>query len=160
MIEANVYEVYTLEVVENEEDKTQTMVVLKARDQERYLPIWIDTHQGESIAAALRSVQTPRPMTFDLMAQLVERLGGRVEAVHLNVLREQTFYAILRVAADSTAEEIDCRPSDALALALRVNAPIFIDPDVLVQAGEDEATPISKYPEAQVKAVRPLELKL
>ncbi len=152
MIEANVYEVYTREVTENEESKTQTVVVLKARDQERYLPIWVGAEQGTNIATGLRSIQTPRPMTFDLMAQLVEKLGGHIEAVHLNDLREQTFYALLRIAKNGSTEEIDCRPSDALALALRVNAPIYINPDVLAQAGRDEA-------EMQLETAKPLELQ-
>lgn len=172
MVEATVYEVYTLDVTDEHEappDFTQTVVVLKARGRERYLPIWIGPFEGASIARHLRTAQSQRPMTFDLMAQLVERLGGRIEAVQLSALRETTYYATLRIAADGKAEEIDCRPSDALALALRVNAPILIAPDVLEQAGVEQAMDaadaeamlarVDPATTRRVKSIRPLELK-
>lgn len=159
MIEATIYAVYLVERADNEE--THTIVVLKARNQSRYLPIWVGQPEAEGIAARLRSLTTKRPLTYDLMAQLVDRLGGSVEAVHLQTLRDEVFYATLHIQANGTSTQIDCRPSDALALAIRVQAPILIADDMLAQAGSDNATNFANCDGApQIEAVQPLQLEL
>jgi bifunctional DNase/RNase len=112
------------------------------------------------LGVKLRSLTPKRPLTYDLMTQLVERLGGRIEAVQLSALRDETFFATLRIVANGTTTELDCRPSDALALAIRMGTPIFIADDVLAQAGEDKPMTISKPEDNnQGKAIMPLELE-
>jgi len=128
MTEASVYEVYTVESEGHEEPST--VVMLKAHDQNGYLPIYITAPQGESIVVQLRGRQQERPRTYGLMAELVEKLGGTVEAVHIEALRDKVFHALLRVSANGVTHEIDCRPSDALALAAQVTAPIFVAPNL------------------------------
>jgi RNA polymerase sigma factor (sigma-70 family) len=152
MTEATIYDVYVVEQAQPEEP--HAVVVLKAREQERYVPIWIGQPEAEGIAVKLRSLTYKRPLTYDLMTQLLERLGASVEAVRLSALRDQTFFATLRVVGNGNTAELDCRPSDALALAVRTNAPIFIADDVLAQAGRDQPG------DKQAKGIKPLELEL
>ncbi len=157
MIEATIYDVYLTQRADTEE--AYTAVVLRARDEERYLPIWVGQPEAEGIAARLRSLTTKRPLTYDLMAQLVERLGATVEAVHLQTLHDQVFFATLHLQANSSSTQLDCRPSDALAV--RTGAPIFIAEDVLAQAGTGNptnfATPEGAPP---IESVQPLQLEL
>jgi len=159
MIEAMIYDVYLVERANNEE--THTVVVLKSQKEERYLPIWVGQPEAEGIAARLRSLTTRRPLTYDLMAQLVDRLGATIEAVHLQTLRDEVFYATLHIEANGASTELDCRPSDALALAIRVQAPIFIADDVLAQAGSDNPTSFTNLDGVpQIESVQPLQLEL
>ncbi len=155
MIEATIYDVYY--VTNPEHEQPQTMVVLKAQTEERYLPIWVGQPEAEGIAVKLRSLTPKRPLTYDLMTQLVERLNGSIEAVQLSALREETFFATLRIVANGMTTELDCRPSDALALAIRTRTPIFIADDVLAQAGRDEPMAFFKPEDNnQGKAIMPL----
>lgn len=135
MIEVGVHGVYR---PEGESPDDATIVILKAREQVRYLPICIGFAEGQSIFLNLQGIKPSRPLSHDFMAQLVEQLGGRIEAVNITH-QNTTFYATTKVVANNTVKEIDCRPSDALALAVRVEAPIFVAVDVLEQAGLDEA---------------------
>ena len=111
------------------------IVVLGEKDGERVLPIWIGAAEGDALAWHRGGEATPRPLTSDLMASLLETTGGRVESVTISSLREKTFYALVRVGVDGRSQELDARPSDALNLAVRVGAPIFVDEDVLGEAG-------------------------
>ena len=159
MTEATIYDVYYVTYAEQEQGGT--VVVLKARDQERYLPIWVGQAEAESIAAPLRSLTTKRPLPYDLMAQLIERLRATAQAVHLQTLRDEVFYATLHIQSNGTSTQLDCRPSDALALAIRMSAPIFIADDVLAQAGSDNATSFANRDGApQIDAIQPLQLEL
>jgi RNA polymerase sigma factor (sigma-70 family) len=111
------------------------IVVLGEKDGERVLPIWIGAAEGDALAWHRGGEATPRPLTSDLMASLLETTGGRVESVTISSLREKTFYALVRVDVDGRSQELDARPSDALNLAVRVGAPIFVDEDVVAEAG-------------------------
>ena len=115
--------------------KQLRVVVLRERDGERRLAIWVGAFDGDSLALHLGGESMPRPLTADLMARLLETTGGRVDHVRVSSLRDKTFYAVVAVAAGDRVVEVDARPSDALNLAARVGAPIFVEEEVLDQAG-------------------------
>jgi uncharacterized protein len=112
----------------------QRIVLLKEADGDRLLPIWIGAAEGNSLALRLTGEATPRPVTSDVMAELLRVTGARVERVAVTSLREKTFYAVIAVTVDGRVDELDARPSDALNLAVRVGAPIFVDDSVLEQS--------------------------
>lgn len=111
------------------------LVVLKEIGAERYLPIWIGQFEAEAIAIHLRNVQTPRPLTHDLLKNVITELGGEIVYIVVNDLRNDTFYARIAVNVDGRLLEIDSRPSDAVALAVRANVPIFVEESVMEAAG-------------------------
>jgi bifunctional DNase/RNase len=113
----------------------QFVVVLKERAGGRALPIWIGPHEAQLIKWQLAGGSAPRPLTYELMARLLEAAEAKVEQVTISRLHEQVFYATLTVRTPAGLREVDARPSDALALAQRVNAPIQVDEAVLAQAG-------------------------
>ena len=129
----------------------QPIVLLKETQGERYLPIWIGAVEATAIAFALQGVETPRPMTHDLLRDILQESDIEVERIVINELVEQTFFAMIRMTSDGTSKEVSSRPSDAIALAVRINAPIFADEDVLEQAGielrDDEETEVEKFRE-------------
>jgi RNA polymerase sigma factor (sigma-70 family) len=114
------------EVVED-----QRIVLLKEAGGDRVLPIWIGAAEGNALAFRLREEPSLRPMTSDLLAQVVRLVGAHVEGVAVTRLHEKTFYASIRLAVDGRTEELDARPSDALNLAVRTSAPIAVADDVL-----------------------------
>jgi len=113
----------------------QRVVILKEKDGERYLPIWIGPAEADSIAIKLQDVQVPRPMTHDLLCSAIEALGARVNSIVVHDLHNDTFYARILLIVDGKDLEIDSRPSDAIALAVRVEVPIYADESVLDKAG-------------------------
>lgn len=129
----------------------QPIVLLKEREGERYLPIWIGFMEAQAIAYALQGVVTPRPMTHDLMKNVLEEVGVLVERIVITELREGTFYALIQMSRNGTRYEISSRPSDAIALAVRVNVPIFANEDVLTEASivlrDDEEQEVEKFRE-------------
>jgi bifunctional DNase/RNase len=110
------------------------IVVLKDEDEKFFLPIWVGIFEANAIALQLENVTTPRPMTHDLLKNMIAELDGHVTRVVINDLRDSTFFAQIRVIAGQRTLELDARPSDAIALALRVEAPIFVAQTVLEQA--------------------------
>jgi uncharacterized protein len=110
------------------------IVVLKDEDEKFFLPIWVGIFEANAIALQLENVTTPRPMTHDLLRNLISELDARVTRVVINDLRDSTFFAQIRVITGQRTMEIDARPSDAIALALRTEAPIFVAQSVLDQA--------------------------
>lgn len=110
------------------------IVVLKDEDEKFFLPIWVGIFEANAIALQLENVSTPRPMTHDLLKNMIAELDGRVTRVVINDLRDATFFAQIRVITGGKTLELDARPSDAIALALRVEAPIFVAQEVLDQA--------------------------
>jgi len=132
MVEVTVDDVVVRMAKENGDEpqlvSEQRIVLLKEKGGERVLPIWIGAPEGDALALQLGGEATPRPMTADLMAKLLDAVGVRVERVAVNTLRGDTFYAT--VVLDS-GKEVDARPSDALNLAARVRAPIFVDEQVM-----------------------------
>jgi bifunctional DNase/RNase len=111
------------------------VVILKEVDRERYLPIWIGPWEANAIAMRLQGVSPERPLSHDLFSTILDDLGATIERVVIATLAEETFHARLFIRANGTTFEIDSRPSDALALAVRANVPIFASEAVLERAG-------------------------
>ncbi len=113
----------------------QRVVILREKDGERYLPIWIGPAEADAIAVRLQGVSVARPLTHDLLRNMIETLGGRVSHVLVNDLNNDTFYARIVIEVNGQTVEVDSRTSDALALAVRVDVPIYADESVLDRAG-------------------------
>jgi uncharacterized protein len=107
------------------------IVVLKDQVSEAVLPIWVGVYEANAIALEIEKVTTPRPMTHDLLKNLLVGLETMVRKVVVTELREETFFAVIWLERDGQSISIDSRPSDALALALRVDCPIFVEEEVL-----------------------------
>jgi hypothetical protein len=107
------------------------IVILKDAQGDTVLPIWVGLYEANAIALEVEKATTPRPMTHDLLKNLVQGLNATVQRVVVTELKNDTFYAVLWLEQDGEAVTIDCRPSDALALALRADCPIYVDEDVL-----------------------------
>ncbi len=130
----------------------QPIVLLKETGGDRYLPIWIGAVEATAIAFALQGIQTPRPMTHDLMRDLLNEAGVSVERIVINELVDQTFFALVRMTSAGDTREVSSRPSDAIALAVRANTPIFAEEDVLSEASiliksDDEEREVEKFRE-------------
>ncbi|MGZ8711239.1 MAG: bifunctional nuclease family protein [Thermoanaerobaculia bacterium] len=113
------------------------IVVLKDDDEKFFLPIWVGIFEANAIALQLENITTPRPMTHDLLRNMIAELNARVIRIVINDLRDSTFFAQIRLAIGAGTDrtlEVDARPSDAIALALRTEAPIFVAQSVLDQA--------------------------
>jgi uncharacterized protein len=113
----------------------QRVVILREKDSDRYLPIWIGPAEADAIAVRLQDVQVARPLTHDLLRGTIEQLGATVAYVVVNDLSNDTFFARIMLQVDGRSVEIDSRPSDAIALAVRAQVPIFADESVLDKAG-------------------------
>jgi uncharacterized protein len=111
------------------------IVMLRDVDGDRQLPIWIGPCEAESITLELQDTQIARPLTHDLLKQIIEAMGGKVSHILINELRDQVFYARLYVDVNGKLTDIDCRPSDAIAVAVRSKVPIFIDEAVMEETG-------------------------
>jgi bifunctional DNase/RNase len=111
------------------------VVILKDLNAERYLPIWIGPYEAEAIALRLQNREVARPLTHDLLNNVIAELGGEVSHIVVTALRNDTFYSLITVSLNGGRLEIDSRPSDAIALAVRANVPIFVDEDVMAEAG-------------------------
>jgi hypothetical protein len=125
----------------------QRVVILKEKEADRYLPIWIGPAEADAITVRLQEVSVPRPLTHDLLRDVLEKLGARVESVIVNDLADDTFFARILLSVNGERLEIDSRPSDAIALAVRVQVPIFADEAVLERAGvqlDQEGQPVDK----------------
>jgi bifunctional DNase/RNase len=110
------------------------IVLLKDLEEKETVPIWIGFFEASAIGAQLEKVQLTRPMTHDLIKNLLDTLGVTVTKVEVNDLRENTFYAIIHLDMDRTHFAIDARPSDAIALALRTNASIYVHEEVIAKS--------------------------
>jgi len=127
------------------------IVVLKDDEEKFFLPIWVGIFEANAIALQLENVTTPRPMTHDLLRNMISELNARVIRVVINDLRDSTFFAQIRLLTGEKTLELDARPSDAIALALRTEAPIFVAQTVLDQAqtispdGEDQDEKVKKW---------------
>jgi bifunctional DNase/RNase len=130
----------------------QPIVLLREVDGERFLPIWIGQAEAAAIALALQGVVTPRPMTHDLMKNMLEEMAVQVQNIVITELREGTFYAIINLQRNGTSYEISSRPSDAIALAVRLGCKIYANEDVLAEASilipsEDQEEEVEKFRE-------------
>lgn len=113
----------------------QRVLILKEKESDRYLPIWIGPAEADAIAYELQQVSVARPLTHDLMRSIISELGAKVTSIVINELANDTFYARIIMDCDGRHVEIDSRPSDAIALAVRVKVPIFAAEAVLERAG-------------------------
>lgn len=128
----------------------QPIVLLKERDGERYLPIWIGAVEATAIAFALQGVVTQRPMTHDLMKSILEEVGVTVDMISITELRDGTFYSTIQLNANGSTHEISSRPSDAIALAVRTGVPIYAAEDVVEEASitirdDEEESEVEKF---------------
>lgn len=113
----------------------QRVVILREKSSDRYLPIWIGPAEADAIAVQLQEVAVARPLTHDLLRSIIDDLGAVVNHVLVNDLSNDTFYARIVLDVNGESREIDSRPSDAIALAVRAKVPIFADEQVLDKAG-------------------------
>lgn len=113
----------------------QRVVILKEKMTERYLPIWIGPAEADAIAVKLQGVNVPRPLTHDLLSSVIDALGATIDSIIVTELKNDTFYAKVILNVDGGQMEIDSRPSDALALAVRAEVPIYAEEMVLDKAG-------------------------
>jgi uncharacterized protein len=132
----------------------QPIVLLKTVDGNRFLPIWIGHPEAAAILMKLQGASTPRPMTHDLLSEMLDQLDAKCERVSVTELRDNTFYASITVSVNGSEVEIDSRPSDALALAVRVSAPIFAAEEVIEESAiefehevEDTEEVVDKFKE-------------
>ena len=114
------------------------LLLREADGDRRVLPIFIGSPEATAIAFALEEVETPRPMTHDLMKNLLDEVGARVERITVTALRDGTFFAEIVLRAQGEVRTVSSRPSDAIALAIRIGSPIFAEEDVLDEAGRVE----------------------
>lgn len=128
----------------------QRVVILKEKNTERYLPIWIGPAEADAIAVRLQEVNVARPLTHDLLRSVLDALGATVKYIVVNDLANDTFFARIVLEVDGRRLEIDSRPSDAIALAVRTDVPIFADEAVLERAGvyldREETTKVEGAP--------------
>jgi bifunctional DNase/RNase len=127
------------------------VVLLKEADGERYLPIWIGPYESEAITMRLQGTTVPRPLTHDLLGNVIAELDGTVRYVVVNDLHNNTFYAKIAIERDGETQLVDSRPSDAMALAVRVSVPIYAEESVMEKAG------IVTSPELRTSAAPPEE---
>ena len=143
------------------------VVVLKEVDSERYLPIWIGPFEADAITLQLQGVQVARPLTHDLLKSIIDKMGATISHIMVTELKNDTFYAQIVMDVDGKSIEIDSRPSDAIALAVRVKAPLFVADQVMSDASilpesslaefdsEDlDAAPVSAEEQEQLAAFR------
>ncbi len=126
-----------LNKIKIDENRSEQIIVLKERDGSRYLPVVIGVAEVNAIKMKLSGIDPPRPLTHDLLLKVIEGFGGKLERILIDRLENSTFYAKLVLAkqGNGQAVEIDARPSDSIALALRANAPIMVNETVLDEAG-------------------------
>jgi hypothetical protein len=131
----------------------QRVVILKEKETSRYLPIWIGASEADAIAVKLQGTSVQRPMTHDLMQSIIDALGGTVVSVIVSDLQKETFFAKIILNRNGEQVEIDSRPSDAIALAVRAQVPIYAEEDVLNRGGivldKDTGKPVAEETELQ-----------
>ncbi|MDA1129362.1 MAG: bifunctional nuclease family protein [Chloroflexi bacterium] len=147
----------------------QRVVILREKESDRYLPIWIGPAEADAIAVKLQDLSVPRPLTHDLLGTIIESLGGTIQHILVSDLQNDTFFAKIIIQSNGQAQEIDCRPSDAVALAVRAKVPIYANEEVMDKAGihldKETGKPMGQdqgadRPEGEAPAeVRPEELK-
>ncbi len=113
----------------------QRVVLLKEKGADRYLPIWIGPAEADAIAVKLQDLSVPRPLTHDLLRTVIDTLGGSLNHILVSDLQNDTFYAKITIQTNGESKEIDCRPSDAVALAVRAKVPIYAEESVMEKAG-------------------------
>ncbi len=113
----------------------QRVILLRERDQDRYLPIWVGPYEAEAISVALQEIEMARPLTHDLLKNVINTFGARILRIEIIALRENIFFGHIVTEIKGEIIKIDSRPSDAIAMAVRAHVPILVDPSVLDSAG-------------------------
>src|SRR6188508_546340 len=113
---------------------TTPILILKDKEGDRVLPIWVGPFEAQAIALQIENISTPRPMTHDLLRNIIGDLDGRVDRVVVTDLKDNTFYAIIHLTVRGERVAVDARPSDAIALALRTRSPILVEESVIENA--------------------------
>ncbi len=127
--------------------RTHYVIVLADEAGRRALPIWVGPWEGTALAIGLREFPVPRPLTFTFMAKLLEAAGAKLEKVHIHALKENTFYAVAQLRCGDRVQEVDARPSDAIALAVLTGNPILVAEEVLERAGVDIPAKVGEAPQ-------------
>ena len=138
----------------------QRVVILKEKETDRYLPIWIGPAEADAIAIKLQGVSVPRPLTHDLLSSVIGAVGADLKYITVSDLQNDTFYAKLGINMNDSTVEVDARPSDAIALAVREQVPIYVDETVLDKASvtlDESGRPVME--EEKEGASAPQELK-
>ena len=117
------------------------IVILRDKDGQKVLPIWVGVFEANAIALQIENVTTPRPMTHDLLKNVIQDLRGTINKIVVSELKENTFYALIYVSVNGEVMAVDARPSDAIALALRARAPIFVEETVIDHAKTADLVP-------------------
>ena len=142
----------------------QRVVILKEKESDRYLPIWIGPAEADAIAVKLQDVTVPRPLTHDLLRAVIDTLGASINSIIVSELKNDTFYAKIVLNVDGGQMEVDSRPSDALALAVRADVPIFAEEVVLDKAGilldKETGKPIQETESGEPGGKKPSEEEL
>ena len=121
------------------ETQDEQVIMLKEVEGERCFPMQIGIFEASNIDRRVKKLTSPRPLTHDLLASTIEKLGGELRDIMITEIREQTYYAVLRIAMVGEITEVDARPSDAIALAVTAGVPIYVAEDVLDEVcGEEE----------------------
>jgi bifunctional DNase/RNase len=137
-----------VEAIGQEPGGHQYFLILRERGGERRLVLGIGPFEAEAIARAVAEVPVPRPLTHDLLAHTIARLGGQLQRVLIHDVRDHAFIGQMEVSTDRGLIELDCRPSDGVAVALRTRAPIFADEEILEKAGITPGSPTDSPPDA------------
>jgi hypothetical protein len=150
-----------IESIRVRQETQQRAVVLKVKDSDLYLPIFVGQFEIEAIRFKLMEVEVQRPMTHDLLGSVIGDLGGTIHSIVLSELKNDTFFAKIVIETNDTLIEIDARPSDALALAVRSEAPIYAEDEVVEKAGVslDVEPENSNLEESEEKQVNEEELE-
>ena len=141
----------------------QRVVILKEMESNRHLPIWIGPAEADAIAVKLQGISVPRPLTHDLMQSVIDNLGAEISYIRINDLKNDTFFAKIGVSMDGKKVEVDSRPSDAIALAVRAQVPIYAEDNVLEKAGiqldADTGRPIASEEMGSVDEDKPTKVR-
>jgi len=133
------------------------IVILRDKEGSRVLPIWVGVAEANAIALQIENVATPRPMTHDLLRNVIQDLEAAIDKVVVSDLRENTFYALIYLSVHGEGMAIDARPSDAIALALRAKAPIFVEDRVIAEAKMTDFAPDKENAERLQKWLESLD---
>ena len=133
------------------------IILLRDRDGQRVLPIWVGASEANAIALQIENITTPRPMTHDLLRNVIHDLKAEIRKVVVSDLKDNTFYALIHLEVNGEPLAVDARPSDAIALALRAHAPIFVDTNVIELAKKIDPTEDAKDTERLRKWLETLD---
>ena len=140
-----------------DQNSQSPVVILQEQDSSRFLPIWIGAAEANAIVLEIEGVRPPRPLTHDLIVNLITTLDAKVTQIVVSDLRDGTFFAVIHLQTPQGDVEVDSRPSDAMALALRVDAPILVAEPVLEEGSQDQRAESLREAEVMKKYLEDLD---